>query len=63
MSSLYGICKECNQENTYFDWCKSCNAKHFEQNFKNWTSDNDDIDKFIQHIRLSVNNPYGLIKC
>jgi hypothetical protein len=32
--------------------CKECNciyfAKHFQQNFHNWTSGNDDIDKFIQ---------------
>ena len=35
-----GICEECNQENTD-DWCNPCNAKHFQQNFKNWTSGND----------------------
>src|SRR5579864_5814616 len=51
----YGTCNECNQENTYYYWCKSCNAKRFEQNFKNWTSGNDDIDKFIQHTQLSAN--------
>ena len=45
----------CNQENTSYKWCKGCNAKHFQQNFKNWTSGNVDIDKFIQHIQLSAN--------
>jgi hypothetical protein len=36
------------------DKCKSmCNAKHFKQNFKNWTSGNDNIDKFIQDTQLS----------
>jgi hypothetical protein len=32
---------------------------HFQRNFKNWTSDNDDIDKFIQATQLfahSFNN-------
>ena len=52
----FGTCEECNQENTYFNWCRSCNAKRFQQNFKNWTSGNDDIDKFIQHTQLSANN-------
>ena len=52
----YGTCEECNQENTGYNWCHSCSAKHFQQNFKNWTSGNDDIDKFIQHAQLSANN-------
>jgi hypothetical protein len=33
-----------------------CNSIHFQQNFKNWTSGNDDIDKFIQGTQLSVHN-------
>ncbi|GBC40264.2 kinase-like domain-containing protein [Rhizophagus irregularis DAOM 181602=DAOM 197198] len=36
--SLFGICEECNQENTGSNWCKACNAKRFQQNFENWTS-------------------------
>jgi hypothetical protein len=50
----FGICKECNKENTADEWCRSCNAKRFQQNFENWTSGNDDIDKFIQHTQLSA---------
>ena len=50
--SLYIICEECNQELNYSVWCKTCNAKHFQQNFENWTSGNDDIDKFIQDTQL-----------
>src|SRR5580698_8985339 len=52
----YGLCEECNQENTYIDWCYGCNAKHFQQNFENWTSGNVDIDKFIQDTQLSAND-------
>ncbi|RIA93044.1 kinase-like domain-containing protein [Glomus cerebriforme] len=63
----HGLCWECKQPNTDDKWCNPCNAKHFQQNFKNWTSDNDDIDKFIQDTQLSANNynkvlewiPYG----
>jgi hypothetical protein len=40
------------------DKCKICNyicnAIYFQQNFVNWTSDNDDIDKFIQDTQLSA---------
>ena len=32
----------------------TCNAKNFQQNFKNWTSGNVDIDKVIQNIQLSA---------
>jgi hypothetical protein len=38
-------CKRCN---------KKCNAIRFRQNFVSWTSDNDDIDKFIQETQLSA---------
>src|SRR5581483_9780354 len=36
-------CKVCNH---------MCNAIYFQRNFKNWTSGNDDVDKFIQNIQL-----------
>jgi hypothetical protein len=38
-------CKKCNYV---------CNAIHFQQNFENWTSGDDDIDKFIQNTQLSI---------
>src|SRR4051812_37327615 len=52
----YGLCKECKQPNTDYDWCQSCNAKHFQQNFKNWTSGNRDIDELIQRTQLKAKN-------
>jgi hypothetical protein len=33
-----------------------CNAIHFQYNFENWTSNNNDIDKFIQDSQLSAHN-------
>jgi hypothetical protein len=32
---------------------------HFQHNFNNWTSGNNDIDKFIQSTQLSEHNYYG----
>ena len=58
----WGICEECNQKNTDYRWCRTCNAKHFQQNFKNWTSGNDDIDKFIQDIQLSAKSEFKVLE-
>uniref|UniRef100_U9TQB5 Protein kinase domain-containing protein n=1 Tax=Rhizophagus irregularis (strain DAOM 181602 / DAOM 197198 / MUCL 43194) TaxID=747089 RepID=U9TQB5_RHIID len=40
-------CEECN---------RICYVIRFQQNFKNWTSGNNDIDKFIQDTQLSSHN-------
>ncbi|EXX57695.1 Cdc15p [Rhizophagus irregularis DAOM 197198w] len=56
------LCEECKQGNTEDDWCKACNAKHFQQNFENWTSGNDDIDKFIQDTQLSANTHHKVLE-
>ena len=55
---VYGICGECNEPGTGSHWCQPCNAKRFKDNFKNWTSGNKDIDKFIQQTQLNVNAVY-----
>src|SRR5581483_7181183 len=51
----YGLCEECKQPKTDFGWCK-CNTKHFQKNFKNWTSENSDVDKFIQESQINAKN-------
>ncbi|RIA95461.1 kinase-like domain-containing protein [Glomus cerebriforme] len=52
------MCEDCKK----YDWCNSCNAKWFRRNFKNWTSGNNDIDKFIQHTQLSANECYEVLE-
>src|ERR1051325_1324248 len=47
----YGLCKKCKQPKNNYDWCRICN---FQQNFKNWTSGNHDVDKFIQKTQLKA---------
>ena len=59
---VYGLCKECSQENTWHEWCKACNTKRFQQKFEKWTSGNVDIDKFIQDIQLSANEHYKVLE-
>ncbi|PKB91847.1 hypothetical protein RhiirA5_447300, partial [Rhizophagus irregularis] len=45
MMVLNDKCKKCN---------KICNSIRFQQKFSDWTSGNDDIDKFIQNTQLSA---------
>jgi hypothetical protein len=47
MMVSHNICEECNHK---------CNSIYFQQNFINWTSGNNDIDKFIQDHQLSAHN-------
>ena len=47
LHKLHTKCKQCD---------RMCNTKHFQQNFKNWTSGNNDIDKFIQDTQLSAHD-------
>ncbi|RGB41511.1 hypothetical protein C1646_810648 [Rhizophagus diaphanus] len=51
---VYGICGVCNEPGTGEEWCQHCNAKRFEENFKNWSSGNKDIDELIQHSQLNA---------
>ncbi|EXX71116.1 uncharacterized protein OCT59_016967 [Rhizophagus irregularis] len=51
---VYGVCGECNQPGTGLYWCQPCNAKRFEENFKNWTSGNKNIDELIQQSQLNA---------
>ena len=48
------VCGGCKQPKTHDYWCRPCNAKRFQRNFKNWNSGNDDVDKFIQKTQLEA---------
>ncbi|RHZ83830.1 hypothetical protein Glove_87g152 [Diversispora epigaea] len=56
------ICPECNQKDTSPNWCRQCNSKHFQNDFNNWTSGNDKIDKFIQDAQLNADINWGVIE-
>ncbi|KLL05309.1 MAG: hypothetical protein MRERV_2c031 [Mycoplasmataceae bacterium RV_VA103A] len=58
----FKTCKECKNPNTSRDWCQSCNAKHFQQEFNNWTSGNSKIDAFIQQCQLEATSPWNLLE-
>ncbi|RHZ88956.1 hypothetical protein Glove_19g418 [Diversispora epigaea] len=58
----YNKCPECNQEYSGYEWCIPCNSKHFQNDFNNWTSGNDKIDKFIQDAQLNANSNWDVIE-
>jgi serine/threonine protein kinase len=65
--SKYRLCKECHKPNTGKDpfcegWCRSCNARHFQQDFDKWTSGNFEIDGLIQKYQLEATNPDKLLE-
>jgi hypothetical protein len=53
-----GLCKECKQPRVSCYWCQ-CN---FQQNFKNWTSGNNEVDKFIQNAQLKAKYYYEILE-
>ena len=54
----YGLCEKCKQPKTTY-WCRIC---MFQQNFKNWTSGNHDVDEFIQKAQLKAKNEYQVLE-
>ena len=55
----YGLCEKCKQPKNNYLWCRMC---VFQQNFKNWTSGNHDIDEFIQKAQLKAKNEYKVLE-
>nr|CAG8581028.1 3485_t:CDS:1 [Entrophospora candida] len=53
-------CSECKQptiENNLMiggEWCNSCNAKRFRNEFSNWTSGNSTIDSLIKESQMNA---------
>jgi hypothetical protein len=48
----YSRCRECNEINTDNNWCLTCKAAHFRNDFDKWTSGNKEIDYFIQNTQI-----------
>ncbi|CAB4421941.1 unnamed protein product [Rhizophagus irregularis] len=61
-SKNYGLCNECKQPKTYYEWCQPCNSKRFQQNFKNWTSENNEVDQFIQNAQLKASKKKEILE-
>jgi hypothetical protein len=51
-------CEACGEEYTevHYKLCKPCYLNNLKNNFTNWTSGNEKIDKFIQKMQLKIDN-------
>ncbi|RHZ86873.1 hypothetical protein Glove_43g69 [Diversispora epigaea] len=58
----YGTCNKCHKNNTGFKWCHPCNTKQLQNEFGKWTSENREIDEFIQQIQLNANKYQEIIE-
>ncbi|RHZ60315.1 hypothetical protein Glove_355g54 [Diversispora epigaea] len=57
------LCSECNRNwNEFYEWCKPCNSKHFQNDFDKWTSGNTTIDKIIQETQINAIDEYRVIE-
>jgi serine/threonine protein kinase len=52
-----GLCNECKQPKAAYYWCQC----KFQQNFKNWTSGNNEVDKFIQKVQLKAKEGFEIL--
>jgi hypothetical protein len=55
---LENFCVKCVKffTNAEYKWCKTCQIDWLRENFTNWTSKNEQIDKLIQEKQLSIND-------
>ncbi|GBC07860.1 hypothetical protein RclHR1_07730013 [Rhizophagus clarus] len=54
-----GLCKECKWIKRNYHWCNYC---HVQQYSKNWTSEDNEVDKFIQKTQLKAENEYQFLE-
>ncbi|GBB97035.1 hypothetical protein RclHR1_00290033 [Rhizophagus clarus] len=52
-------CLKCDEMYTYiqYKWCESCQKRYLRKNFTKWTSENKNIDVFIQKVQLEIKHP------
>ncbi|GBC10577.1 hypothetical protein RclHR1_09740002 [Rhizophagus clarus] len=61
-SRPFGQCEQCKGSNTGYDWCQYCNSEYFRKNFTNWSSENQELDKFIQIAQLKAINVRSVLE-
>ncbi|GBB88397.1 hypothetical protein RclHR1_14980002 [Rhizophagus clarus] len=54
LSKIYGICPNCDKENTSVLWCANCDVEYFVENFRNWSSGDPRIDDLIRNTQMNA---------
>lgn len=62
IEKLEDRCPLCNREWMSSRWCCGCYSDHFESEFKNWTSDDTNIDAFIREAQTSAEFPEQVLE-
>ncbi|RHZ86331.1 hypothetical protein Glove_52g114 [Diversispora epigaea] len=55
-------CNNCQNWHQATQYCEFCIRKYLENNFENWTSGNNEIDKLIQECQQTTVKPDGVIE-
>lgn len=59
---VLGKCNICEEQLFNKYWCKGCRTKYFLERFSTWTSENDELDNFIQESQLSAREEHGYFR-
>ncbi|GES75028.1 kinase-like domain-containing protein [Rhizophagus clarus] len=51
------VCENCNQECLAISYCELCVRNYLKENFSNWTSGNDVIDKLLRECQMNTVAP------
>ncbi|WNE40000.1 MAG: Serine/threonine-protein kinase PknD [Mycoplasmataceae bacterium] len=57
-----GLCVNHCKSNFTIDWCSLCMSHHFKEGFSEWTSRNNEIDKFIQKSQLKASRQSDILE-
>jgi hypothetical protein len=58
----HNLCIECLFSFNFFDWCKKCKLKHFQLNYGEFPSENNDINHFLEDNYCESRSPEELIE-
>ena len=59
---VLGKCNICEEQLFNKYWCKGCRTKYFLERFSTWTSENDELDNFIQESQLNAREEHGYFR-
>ncbi|GBB84827.1 hypothetical protein RclHR1_01140016 [Rhizophagus clarus] len=56
-------CEKCGKEyeEIAYEWCKSCQINNLKENFANWTSENEQLDYYIQEMQFRIEHSLNVI--
>ncbi|RIA97396.1 hypothetical protein C1645_814102 [Glomus cerebriforme] len=56
------LCLICRFKSNFFNWCNKCKLKHFQFNYGEFPSENNEIDNFLKDIYCKIEKSKELIE-